>query len=101
MNWKQLHGKELSYNNLLDIEATMDVLAEFDAPAACVIKHNNPCGIASAPDLVKAVEDAIDRIPFRPSGIVGLIAPVTPRRLKGFGSWVLKCWWRQPSSRGR
>lgn len=73
VNWKQLHGKELSYNNLLDIEATMDVLAEFGVPAACVIKHNNPCGIASAPDLVKAVEDAIDSDSLSAfGGIVGL-----------------------------
>ena len=87
VNWKQLHGKELSYNNLLDIEATMDVLAEFDAPAACVIKHNNPCGIASAPDLVKAVEDAIDSDPLSAfGGIVGLnraCDPATAQRILG------------------
>lgn len=71
--WKQLHGKELSYNNLLDIEATLDVLAEFSAPAACVIKHNNPCGIATDPDLVKAVEGAIDSDALSAfGGIVGL-----------------------------
>jgi phosphoribosylaminoimidazolecarboxamide formyltransferase/IMP cyclohydrolase len=45
-HFKQLHGKELSYNNMLDIDATLDIIREFDAPAACVIKHTNPCGIA-------------------------------------------------------
>ncbi|OQA58337.1 MAG: Bifunctional purine biosynthesis protein PurH [Candidatus Omnitrophica bacterium ADurb.Bin277] len=74
--WRQLHGKELSYNNLLDIEATLDVLAEFDAPAACVIKHNNPCGIASDDDLAEAVEGAIDSDPLSAfGGIVGLNRP--------------------------
>lgn len=73
VSWRQLHGKELSYNNLMDIEATLDVLAEFSAPTACVIKHNNPCGIASDPDLVKAVEYAIDSDSLSAfGGIVGL-----------------------------
>jgi phosphoribosylaminoimidazolecarboxamide formyltransferase/IMP cyclohydrolase len=73
ISWKQLHGKELSYNNLLDMEATLDVLAEFSAPTACVIKHNNPCGIASDSDLVKAVEYAVDSDPLSAfGGIVGI-----------------------------
>ncbi len=73
ISWQQLHGKELSYNNLLDIEATLDVLAEFNAPTACVIKHNNPCGIASDPDLVRAVEYAVDSDALSAfGGIVGL-----------------------------
>lgn len=72
-SWKQLHGKELSYNNLLDIEAMLDVLAEFGGSTASVIKHNNPCGIASDPDLVKAVEYAVDSDPLSAfGGIVGL-----------------------------
>jgi phosphoribosylaminoimidazolecarboxamide formyltransferase/IMP cyclohydrolase len=41
-----LQGKELSYNNLLDLDAAMKLCAEFDVPAACIIKHTNPCGIA-------------------------------------------------------
>ena len=41
-----LQGKELSYNNLLDLDAAMKLCAEFEAPAACIIKHTNPCGIA-------------------------------------------------------
>ncbi|MSR77825.1 MAG: bifunctional phosphoribosylaminoimidazolecarboxamide formyltransferase/IMP cyclohydrolase [Candidatus Omnitrophica bacterium] len=57
--FEQLHGKELSYNNFMDIEAAMDVVKEFSGPAACVIKHNNPCGIAEDKSLAKAVELAI------------------------------------------
>ena len=49
-----LHGKELSYNNLLDIDAAMQIVREYDQPAAVVIKHNNPCGCAIAATLADA-----------------------------------------------
>jgi phosphoribosylaminoimidazolecarboxamide formyltransferase / IMP cyclohydrolase len=58
--FKQLHGKELSFNNLLDIQAAVDVIREFEAPAACVIKHNNPCGIAEDKDIPSALGKAIE-----------------------------------------
>lgn len=57
--FEQLHGKELSFNNFLDIEAAMDGVAEFEGPAACVIKHNNPSGISENPDLPAALREAI------------------------------------------
>lgn len=76
----QLHGKELSYNNLLDIEATMDVIGEFHGPAACVIKHNNPCGIAEAKNVVTALEDAIASDPLSAFG--GIVALNRPCDLK-------------------
>jgi phosphoribosylaminoimidazolecarboxamide formyltransferase/IMP cyclohydrolase len=41
-----IQGKELSYNNLLDLDAAMKLCAEFSRPAACIIKHTNPCGVA-------------------------------------------------------
>lgn len=43
---KQLQGKELSYNNIVDVEAAWDLVQEFQQPACCVIKHTNPCGTA-------------------------------------------------------
>ncbi|MDR2351111.1 MAG: bifunctional phosphoribosylaminoimidazolecarboxamide formyltransferase/IMP cyclohydrolase [Endomicrobium sp.] len=43
---KQIHGKELSYNNYLDLESAWRLVHEFDAPACAIIKHNNPCGCA-------------------------------------------------------
>src|SRR5207249_2646797 len=43
---KQLHGPELGYNNLLDFSAALSLLLEFDEPAAVVVKHTNPCGVA-------------------------------------------------------
>ena len=59
-HFTSLHGKELSYNNLADIEGTLDVLREFDRPAACVVKHSNPSGISENKNIVKAMEQAIE-----------------------------------------
>lgn len=55
---EQLHGKELSYNNLLDLDAALALCREFEEPAAVVIKHTNPCGCAVAPSLAEAFEKA-------------------------------------------
>jgi phosphoribosylaminoimidazolecarboxamide formyltransferase / IMP cyclohydrolase len=51
---KQLQGKELSYNNYVDLEAARSLVAEFEGPAAVIIKHNNPCGAAEQKTLVDA-----------------------------------------------
>ncbi len=51
---KQLQGKELSYNNLVDLEAARSIAAEFQKPAAVIIKHNNPCGTAEQATLREA-----------------------------------------------
>jgi len=74
----QLHGKELSYNNILDLEAAIDIIREFKAPSVCVVKHNNPCGIASDNDLAVAARNAIEcdtQAAF--GGIVGFNRKVT------------------------
>ncbi len=55
----QLHGKEISYNNLLDIDAATSLIAEFDDPTVAVIKHNNACGLASRGILVDAWKAAL------------------------------------------
>lgn len=55
----QLHGKEISYNNLLDIHAAVDLIDEFDEPTFAILKHNNPCGLATRPLLVDAWKDAL------------------------------------------
>lgn len=49
-----LHGKELSYNNILDADAALRLIQEFSGPAAAVIKHNNPCGVALGSDISQA-----------------------------------------------
>ncbi len=55
---EQLHGKELSYNNLLDLDSALNLAREFADPAAVVVKHNNPCGAATAPHLADAFHSA-------------------------------------------
>ena len=47
---EQLQGKELSYNNLVDLDAAWQLIGEFDAPASAIIKHTNPCGCAESAD---------------------------------------------------
>ncbi|MCA9059490.1 MAG: bifunctional phosphoribosylaminoimidazolecarboxamide formyltransferase/IMP cyclohydrolase [Planctomycetaceae bacterium] len=69
----QLHGKELSYNNLLDLDAALAIVRDFDRPAATVIKHNNPCGCAIADTLADAFEKAHEGDPVSAFGsIIGL-----------------------------
>ena len=51
---RQLHGKELSYNNFVDLDAAWQLAAEFDRPAVAIIKHTNPCGCAEADTLAEA-----------------------------------------------
>lgn len=55
----QIHGKELSYNNLLDIDAAVSLIADFDETAFAILKHNNACGLASRPKLVDAWKAAL------------------------------------------
>lgn len=55
----QLHGKELSYNNLVDIDAAIQLSAEFTAPTVSIIKHTNPCGVATRGNLRDAYTDAL------------------------------------------
>ena len=55
---KQLHGKELSYNNILDADAAWNAARDFAEPTAAVIKHTNPCGLASHRDLAEAYRRA-------------------------------------------
>ena len=55
----QLHGKEISYNNLLDIDAAVGLISEFDETTIAVLKHNNACGLASREKLVDAWKDAL------------------------------------------
>jgi phosphoribosylaminoimidazolecarboxamide formyltransferase/IMP cyclohydrolase len=60
---RQLNGKELSYNNLLDLDSALAVVRAFDVPAASIIKHNNPCGAATAATLAEAAQKALDGDP--------------------------------------
>lgn len=68
----KLHGKDLSYNNLLDVDAAVNLLAEFYEPTIAVIKHNNACGLASRPTLAEAWKDALAADPVSAFG--GIVA---------------------------
>jgi phosphoribosylaminoimidazolecarboxamide formyltransferase / IMP cyclohydrolase len=72
-NAKQLHGKALSYNNIMDLDAAFEAVKEFEQPAACIIKHATACGIATAQTLTKAFSDALDSDKLSAfGGIIGL-----------------------------
>ena len=57
--FEKLHGKDLSYNNLLDLDAGLNLIREFDEPTFAILKHNNPCGIASRPSISEAYDAAL------------------------------------------
>lgn len=79
VNAEQLHGQELSFNNILDFDAGWRLVNEFSAPAAVVIKHNNPCGVAAANGLKAAFELAFAADSLSGfGGIVALNQPVYP-----------------------
>ena len=74
---KILHGKELSYNNLLDLDSALRLVRLFNHPSAVILKHNNPCGAATAHDLAEALEKAYEGDPVSAfGGIVGINRPV-------------------------
>jgi phosphoribosylaminoimidazolecarboxamide formyltransferase/IMP cyclohydrolase len=67
---RQVHGKELSYNNLLDLESALALVTEFSEPAVVVIKHNNPCGTATHEQLAVAFLRAYEGDPVSAFGCV-------------------------------
>lgn len=75
--FEKLHGKELSFNNILDINAAAQLLAEFDQPTAVIVKHSNPCGVGADETLRAAYQKAIatDRKSAF-GGIVGVNQPL-------------------------
>ncbi|MFH1868546.1 MAG: bifunctional phosphoribosylaminoimidazolecarboxamide formyltransferase/IMP cyclohydrolase, partial [Candidatus Omnitrophota bacterium] len=92
-NAKQLHGKEMSYNNIMDIDAALEAVKDFDEPAACVIKHATPCGMATADTLAKAYTDALDCDRLSAfGGIVGLNKKVDVNTAEAIlGSGFIEC----------
>ncbi len=61
---RQLNGKELSYNNLLDLDAALAIVRSFDKPAVAVLKHNNPCGCGVGQSLAEALKKGMDGDPL-------------------------------------
>ncbi len=78
-SWKQLQGKQLSFNNILDMESAYRIACEFDEPSCCIIKHNNPCGVAAMKTQEQAYENALKTDPLSAfGGIIGLNRALTP-----------------------
>ena len=76
--FEKLHGKDLSFNNILDISAATNLIAEFQAPTVAILKHTNPCGVGSDADLRKAWSKAFatdKQAPF--GGIIACNRPLT------------------------
>jgi phosphoribosylaminoimidazolecarboxamide formyltransferase/IMP cyclohydrolase len=71
--WQQLHGKPLSYNNLLDLDAALKSILLFDKPTSMIFKHTNPCGIGSADSLLIAYEKAFATDPLSPYGGIVIV----------------------------
>lgn len=66
--FEQLHGKEISYNNLLDIDAAVSLVADFDETALAILKHNNACGMACRPTVKEAWDAALAADPISAFG---------------------------------
>jgi len=93
INAKQLQGKELSFNNILDLNSALELVKEFKNPAAVVVKHNNPCGVAEDNSLEKAYLNAwiCDKLSAF-GGIVALNRKMDPKTAKAvLGSGFLEC----------
>jgi phosphoribosylaminoimidazolecarboxamide formyltransferase/IMP cyclohydrolase len=80
-NARQLQGKELSYNNYLDLDAAWSAVREFDAPTCVIVKHLTPCGIASDPEIVRAYQRAHEVDPVSAFGGVMAFNRVVPGAL--------------------
>ena len=72
-NGKQLQGKELSYNNIVDLQAAWDLAQEFEEPVVAIIKHTNPCGTATGKTLLEAYKKALECDPVSAfGGVIGV-----------------------------
>ncbi len=67
---RQLNGKELSYNNILDLDAALSLVRFFNDPAVCVMKHNNPCGMAVGKTIAEALKKGMEGDPLSAFGSV-------------------------------
>ena len=68
--FEQLHGQEMSYNNWLDLDGSWQAAQDFDAPTVAIVKHSNPCGLASAETLANAYENALASDPVSAFGSI-------------------------------
>lgn len=90
--WKQLHGKELSFNNYADLETAERIVSGFDQPAAVIVKHANPCGFGVGETLEQAYRRALSTDPVSSfGGIAGLNRPVDEATAHALAGIFLEC----------
>lgn len=82
-SFEKLHGKELSYNNILDLQSAVSLCAEFDEPAVVIVKHNNPCGAAIGADVPDAYQKALATDPKSAFGGILVTNKPVDRRAAG------------------
>jgi len=76
-NARQLQGRELSYNNIVDLQAAWDLAQEFDEPVVAIVKHTNPCGTATGKTLAEAYKRALECDPVSAfGGVIGVNRPI-------------------------
>lgn len=89
---RQLQGKELSYNNLVDLEAALDLALEFRRPAAVIVKHNNPCGTAEQETLAEAYVKALACDPVSAyGGVMAFNRPIDAATAEEVAKLFVEC----------
>lgn len=89
---KLLQGKEISYNNLLDLDAAWKVVVSFENPTICIVKHLSPCGIASATKLAEAFTAALACDPISAfGGIIASNKPFDAETVNALGKLFVEC----------
>ena len=95
IGWDQanvLQGKELSYNNLLDLDAARNTSLEFSQPCAVAVKHNNPCGVAVGSNVTEAVDRCLKADPVSVfGGIIAVNGPIDAAAAEKLGDIFLEC----------
>jgi phosphoribosylaminoimidazolecarboxamide formyltransferase/IMP cyclohydrolase len=89
---RQLWGKELSYNNIADLDAALELVKDFDEPAVAIIKHANPCGVALGGTIDEAYRRAFEADTLSAfGGIVAANRPVNKKLVEHIGATFLEC----------
>ncbi|HEU0169770.1 MAG TPA: bifunctional phosphoribosylaminoimidazolecarboxamide formyltransferase/IMP cyclohydrolase, partial [Chloroflexota bacterium] len=89
-NMRELRGAELSFNNILDMEAAVNMASAFEEPCVALIKHNNPCGLAVRPSLVDAYKTALECDPVSAYGcVLASNRPITLELANAFSGHVI------------
>jgi len=91
-NAHPLQGKELSFNNIVDLQAAWDLAQEFEEPAVAIIKHTNPCGTATGKSVLEAYRRALEADPVSAfGGVIGINRPVDGEAAQEIAKLFVEC----------